>query len=35
MFQGSERKVLAQDGEKGWALTNTVKNLRVPDRPGC
>jgi len=31
MFQGSERKVLAQNREKGWALTNTVENLRVPD----
>ena len=33
-LQGSERVDLAQDREKGWAFTNTVRNHRVPDSTG-
>jgi len=33
-LQGSERVDLAQDREKGWALTNTIRNHRVKDSTG-
>jgi len=33
-LEGSERVDLAQDREKGWALTYTIRNHRVKDSTG-
>ena len=34
LLQGSERVDLATDREKGWALTNTIRNHRVKESTG-